>query len=169
MTRSADQSADTILLVEDEFVVRDITREVLEMAGYRVFPAESPERAIKLTEQHRGSIDLLLTDLVMPGMNGSDLSRRLQLLQPGLTTVYMSGYAEHDVERNIRREPGSPYIRKPFTIDILLSGVANAIANSRTSQRVRGCDCTRVEVPILPGEVAPLSKRADVRQPHAEP
>ena len=84
----------TILLVEDESVVRDVTRQVLEYAGYRVLESDGPEEALRLGHEHRGRIGLLLSDVVMPGMTGPELALRLQRLQPGLITVFMSGYAD---------------------------------------------------------------------------
>jgi two-component system, cell cycle sensor histidine kinase and response regulator CckA len=117
----------TILLVEDETDVREVTRAVLEHAGYRVLESNGPEEALRLGSQHRGRIGLLLSDVVMPGMNGPELALRLQNLQPGLITVFMSGYADRDVLHKVIRGAMTTYIQKPFTIDILLSGVAKAL------------------------------------------
>jgi DNA-binding NtrC family response regulator len=118
---------ETILLVEDEAVVREITAEVLKRAGYQVPQAEGAASAILIAEAHQGKIDLLLTDVVMPGMNGADLGRRLQELHPDLTIAFMSGYAQHDIMRKIMLEATTVYIPKPFTLDVLLAGVSNAI------------------------------------------
>ena len=116
----------TILLVEDETVVREITRQVLEHAGYRVLESNSPEEALHLANEHRGQIGLLLTDVVMPGINGADLAQRLQAMQPDLITVFMSGYAKSDVVQTIARQ-SAIHIQKPFTIDTLLSHIAEAL------------------------------------------
>lgn len=83
----------TILLVEDESAVREVTREALEMGGYCVLEANGPEEAAHIAKEPSTQIDLLLTDVVMPGMSGPDLARQMRTLRPGLVTVFMSGYA----------------------------------------------------------------------------
>ncbi len=88
-----------VLLVEDEDVVREVTGRVLESAGYKVLESSGPNHALHLAGSHSGRIDLLLTDVVMPGMNGIDLADQLRNVQPDLVTVFMSGYAEVDVLR----------------------------------------------------------------------
>jgi two-component system, cell cycle sensor histidine kinase and response regulator CckA len=122
-----EKSEPTILLVEDEPDVREVTRAVLEHAGYRVLESNGPEEALRLGSDHRGRIGLLLSDVVMPGMNGPELALRLQNLQPGLITVFMSGYADRDVLHKVMRGAMTTYIQKPFTIEVLLSGVATAL------------------------------------------
>ncbi len=112
--------------MEDESIVREVTREVLEHAGYHVLPSSGPEEALQLANRHEGQIGLLLTDVIMPGMNGADLAERLQSLRPGLITVFMSGYAESDVVRDMRRQ-SVIHIEKPFTVDVLLSRIAEAL------------------------------------------
>ena len=124
----------TILLVEDESHVREVTRAVLEHAGYRVLESNGAEEAIRLGKEHQGRIGLLLSDVVMPGMNGLELALRLQNLQPGLITVFMSGYADHDVMRKVMNSETTTYIQKPFTIDVLLTRVAAALC---TGSKVR--------------------------------
>ena len=114
----------TILLVEDEPVVREVTRAVLEHAGYQVPECNGPEEALRVGREQRGRIGLLLSDVVMPGMNGPELALRLQRLQPGLITVFMSGYAGRDVLHNVLHDDRANYIQKPFTINVLLSRVA---------------------------------------------
>ncbi len=126
-SRHTEQTEPTILLVEDEPVVRDVTRAVLEHAGYRVLECNGPEEALLAGRDHRGRIDLLLTDVVMPGMNGAELAQRLQNLQPGLTAIFMSGYADRDVLHNVLHDDRTNYIQKPFTINVLLSRVAAAL------------------------------------------
>jgi len=127
---SASARKPVILLVEDESIVREVTREVLERAGYQVLESDGPGEAIRLAEAHRGRIVLLLSDVVMPGMNGIDLARLIQKRQPRLATVFMSGYASHAVLHPAARDVRSTYIQKPFTVDALLAGVAEALAKS---------------------------------------
>ena len=117
-----------ILVVEDESVVREVTRQVLEHAGYEVVECAGPQQALRLAAAHRGRIGLLLSDVVMPEMNGLDLARSIQAIQPSLTTIFMSGYAESAGLQKAARNPRSTYIQKPFTVDLLLTSVATALA-----------------------------------------
>jgi two-component system, cell cycle sensor histidine kinase and response regulator CckA len=117
-----------ILLVEDESVVREVTRQVLEHAGYEVVECSGPHEALRLAAVHQGRIGLLLSDVIMPEMNGLDLASRIYAIQPRLTTVFMSGYAESAVLQKAARNPDSTYIQKPFTVDLLLTSVARALA-----------------------------------------
>ena len=110
---STPASGPLILLVEDESVVREVTRQVLEHAGYQVLESDGPREAMRLAEVHTGRIALLLSDVVMPGMSGIDLARRIQKTQPRLATVFMSGYANPVVMQ--KAEPLSSYIQKPFS------------------------------------------------------
>ncbi len=118
--------APVILLVEDEMVVREVTRQVLQHAGYSVLESGGPREALHLADKHQGRIDLLLTDVVMPEMNGADLARRLQTLQPGLKTVFMSGYAQSDIAQSLSRMPAL-HLQKPFTVEGLLSRIHEAL------------------------------------------
>jgi len=119
-----------ILLVEDESIVREVTSQVLEHAGYNVLECKGPKEALAAADRHRGRIALLLSDVVMPGMNGPDLAREIQQHQPGLITIFMSGYAEHDALRKAVQESKTVYLQKPFTIDVLLTRVAEAMRRS---------------------------------------
>ncbi|HKG45360.1 MAG TPA: response regulator [Pyrinomonadaceae bacterium] len=108
--------SETILLVEDAELVRNLARQVLETAGYRVLEAASAEAAIDLCERINGDkIDLLLTDVVMPGMSGNDMSRILLKKQPGMPVVYMSGYTDDAIVQHGVLEPGINFLQKPFT------------------------------------------------------
>src|SRR5689334_25158351 len=86
-----------ILLVEDETMVREITGQVLSHAGYSVLESSNAKEALQIAGSHDGPFDLLLTDIVMPEMNGADLAQHMLSRQPDLVTIFMSGYAEHDV------------------------------------------------------------------------
>jgi len=123
---AAEAGSPLILLVEDESIVREVTCEVLQHAGYRVLDSCSAKEALQLATKHAGQINLLLTDVVMPEMNGADLASRLLDIQPDLVTVFMSGYAENDVAKKINRS-SAMHIQKPFTISALLSRVAEAL------------------------------------------
>jgi CheY-like chemotaxis protein len=119
-------NSPVILLVEDEPIVREVTRDVLRHAGYAVLEAGSPGEALHMATEHAGRIDLLLTDVVMPEMNGVDLAQRLQSAQANLITVFMSGYAEGELALKIRRA-SAVHIQKPFTMEVLLTRVAEAL------------------------------------------
>jgi len=127
---SARSHKPIILLVEDESVVREVTRQVLEHAGYEVLESDGPRDAMRLAEVHQGRIALLLSDVVMPEMSGIDLARSIQRTQPWLATVFMSGYANQVVSRHGECVSFGSYIQKPFTVDALLTGVADALAQS---------------------------------------
>lgn len=124
--RSQTANPPVILLVEDESMVRAVTREVLLHAGYRVLESGNAREALHVAQMHAGEIDLLLTDVIMPEMNGAELANQLQNLKPKLVTVFMSGYAQSDVARKIRRT-SAIHIQKPFTVQLLLSRVAEAL------------------------------------------
>ena len=117
----------TILLVEDEEAVRQVTRHVLESEGYLVLEASDPEQAMGVFRRVEGSINLLLTDIVMPSMNGRELAARLRAMRPTLRTVFMSGYS--NLARGFQEnEFPASYLQKPFTASMLLSKVAEALS-----------------------------------------
>ena len=109
----------TILLVEDEPTVRKLLREVLERSGYVVLTCAHPEEAIETCRRHTGSIDLLLTDVVMPGMNGQEMAKRIVERRPELRVVFMSGYTEHVLLQDGHLGPRIEYLQKPFSLQIL--------------------------------------------------
>jgi two-component system cell cycle sensor histidine kinase/response regulator CckA len=105
----------TILLVEDQDMLRRVTRELLEEGGYRVLEAGSPEAALEIAEAHESPIDLLLTDVVMPGLSGPDLARRLCSSRPETRVLYISGYTDAAIlERGIVADR-TAFLHKPFT------------------------------------------------------
>ena len=91
---STARATETILLVEDDPQVRSLTRTMLTRLGYRVLEAESADEALSIASRYEGPLDLLLTDLVMPRMNGTDLARQMQTARPGVRVLYMSGYTD---------------------------------------------------------------------------
>jgi len=118
---------ETILLVEDEAAVRMLTKMILERAGYRVVEAMRAEEAEAIHQAFSGSIDLLLTDVVLPGLSGSDLYQRLSKASPQLKVVYMSGYTDDTVFRTGRLERGVPFVQKPFTADALTKRIRETL------------------------------------------
>jgi len=107
---------ETLLLVEDEKAILKLGKRVLEQMGYRVLTAETPELALKLAELHAGGIHLLITDVIMPGMNGKDLAERLRSKHPDLKCLYMSGYTANVIAHHGVLDPGVHFIEKPFKV-----------------------------------------------------
>jgi len=107
--------AETILLVEDDNSVREVTASALSSYGYNVLTAESGENAISVFTQYDAEIHLLLTDLVMPGMSGKKLAEHIQALKPLLKIIYFSGYTDDVIAHRGILNPGVVFIQKPFT------------------------------------------------------
>ncbi|MBP2675783.1 MAG: sensor hybrid histidine kinase, partial [Deltaproteobacteria bacterium] len=118
---------ETILLVEDEEQILSLAARILENQGYRVLAAGTPEAALQLAERHDGEIRLLLTDVVMPGMNGRDLQRRIEALRPGIRTLFMSGYTEDAVVHRGILDKGVFFVPKPFTVRLLAEKVRSVL------------------------------------------
>jgi nitrogen-specific signal transduction histidine kinase/ActR/RegA family two-component response regulator len=106
---------ETILLVEDDEMVRALTMKTLSGYGYRVLEAESPERALELAAEQGNGIDMLLTDVIMPGMNGRELYDRLSGIYPGLRVLYMSGYTGNIIFDHGISDEEINFLEKPFT------------------------------------------------------
>jgi CheY-like chemotaxis protein len=113
-----------VLVVEDEHLVRDLTRRILTEAGYRVLVAGSGPEALELARRHQGTVELLLTDMVMPGMTGKQLALQLAAERPGIRTLYMSGYFDEPVGNGVH----GTFVAKPFNRETLLERVGAALA-----------------------------------------
>jgi signal transduction histidine kinase/DNA-binding response OmpR family regulator len=124
------RGTETILLVEDDSSVRLTSVRVLESFGYRVLSAGSPEDALALV-QRAGQIDLVLSDVVMPGMSGVELAGQLAKLRPGLPVHFMSGYAQSAVERQGLADVAGRLLAKPFTAQALARHVRKALDDAR--------------------------------------
>jgi len=114
---------ETILLAEDEQDVREIAREFLESGGYRVIEAKDGKEALELAKENRDQIDLLVSDMVMPGMTGQQLAERLRKDQPEISVVFMSGYSEHAATEMADADPSVRLLSKPFSRNTILRGV----------------------------------------------
>ena len=114
---------ETLLVVEDEAALRDVAGRILSGAGYRVLAAEGGVEALALAARHDGEIDLLLSDVVMPGMLGKEVAERLVLDRPGTRVLYMSGYAQPVLHSQGTLDPGVALLEKPFTANDLLTAV----------------------------------------------
>jgi CheY-like chemotaxis protein len=119
--------AGTIVLVEDDAMVRELTLLLLKTLGYSVLVANSPAHALSLCERKDIPIDLLMTDVVMPGMNGKELLRRANTIRPGIRVLFMSGYTANVIAHHGVLDDGIKFIQKPFSIDDLAHKVQDAI------------------------------------------
>jgi len=116
--RAAAGGSETVLLVEDEESVRALMRETLTNKGYRVIEAENGEAGLTVAAQHDGTIDLIISDVVMPGMGGHEMVKRLTLTRPATKVLYLSGYTEDTVVSE-GVESGTAFLQKPFTLQHL--------------------------------------------------
>ena len=110
---------ETILVVEDEPQLRDLTGQYLKTRGYTVLVAENGAAALEVARRHRGVIHLLLTDIIMPVMNGRELAQRMAGLSPKTRIVFMSGYTENTIWRDGFVDSSAHFLQKPFTLDAL--------------------------------------------------
>jgi len=107
---------ETILIVDDNHEVRKVTGRILRMQGYKVLEASNPNIAFSTCNKREGHISLMITDVVMPEMNGPDLAKRLMSLYPEMKVLYMSGYVKNFISHQGILGKGTNYIQKPFTV-----------------------------------------------------
>lgn len=127
--RSRTRSS-TVLLVEDEPLVRAATARILSSAGIKVLEASNPDAALSLCMQHPESIDLLLTDVVLPSMNGRELAAHVIRLRPRVRVLYMSGYTDDAVSNAELLDPGAAFLPKPFSPDTLVQRIDEVLGSS---------------------------------------
>ena len=127
----APRGTETILLAEDEQDVREVAREFLESGGYTVIEARDGAEALHLATEHKATIELLVTDMVMPGMTGQELARRLQHQHSGLGVIYMSGYSEQTAIETVQMDAEMRLLTKPFSRSSILRAVREALSVSR--------------------------------------
>ncbi len=136
------RGTETILLVEDEPSVRTLVRDELRKLGYQVVEAKNGVEACLLATQQAGSLQLLLTDVVMPGMGGRELAQHLSVIKPDLRTLFISGYMD-DVGIMAGQEEGtSSFLQKPFTPEVLARAVRNLLDASTPSDRTSASPAT---------------------------
>jgi len=121
------RGSETVLLVEDEPALLEMGKAMLESLGYRIMTASTPDKAISLAENHADEIQLLLTDVIMPGMSGRELAKRLLVLNPNIKHLFMSGYTANVLIEQGVREEGLHFIQKPFSVKELADKVRQAL------------------------------------------
>lgn len=127
---------ETILLVDDEEPVQYVLREILERRGYRVLGACDGPAALTLSSDFQGPIHLLLTDIVMPRMNGLEVAKYLAADRPSIKILYMSGYPETVVSEQERLSPGRYFLRKPFLAPTLARKIRQVLNDSSMNEKV---------------------------------
>jgi PAS domain S-box-containing protein len=118
---------ETVLLVEDEAVVRRLVAEILEAAGYSVLQAGDGPSALELLRRHTRSVDLLVTDVVMPGMSGPEVAGAVMAMRPGTQVLYISGYTDSAIDHHGVLEPGIAFLQKPFSANDLKRKVRDVL------------------------------------------
>jgi PAS domain S-box-containing protein len=135
-SRVAEPGTETILVVEDEANLRYLARQFLEKQGYRVIEAADGAVAMQIVVAHEGVIHLLLTDVIMPGMNGRELAQRISEIRPNVKILYMSGYTENVVGHNGMLDAGVRLLQKPFNLRDLKAKVREVLDASPTPPEV---------------------------------
>jgi len=133
---AAVPGTETILLVEDEANLRYLARQFLEKQGYRVLDAADGAVAMQIAVAHEGVIQLLLTDVIMPGMNGRELAQHISEIRPSVKVLYMSGYTENVIGRNGTLDAGVRLLQKPFTLRDLKSMVREVLDSTQSPQEL---------------------------------
>ena len=124
------RGAETVLLVEDEPAVRAIARRLLERQGYQVLEAANGANALVVAAGYASRIHLVVSDAVMPGMSGAEVTRRLQEERPGIKVLLMSGYTEDEVMRRGILSASVPFVQKPFVLAEFAQAVRDAIGST---------------------------------------
>ena len=135
--QSAPRATETVLLVEDQEEIRKVVVNMLEPAGYTVIAAGDVDEALKLARAHAGTIDLLLTDVVMPALSGPQVADQVRRFRSGIAVLFMSGYSEHQAFPRGFADGGAHLLHKPFDRTSLLVAVRTALLTRASAQPVR--------------------------------
>jgi len=152
-----EPGTETILLVEDEANLRYLARQFLEKQGYRVIEAADGAVAMQIAVAHEGVIHLLLTDVIMPGMNGRELAQRICEIRPNVQVLYMSGYTENVVGHNGTLDAGVRLLQKPFSLRNL-KNIVREVLDARTASEVAMPTQPAGTRPGLTGREAPPTR-----------
>lgn len=131
MSSTSQGAAPTVLVVDDNALVSKLTCKMLRTAGYAVLAANDPEHALELVATHTVPIDLLMTDIAMPKVDGCELAHRCQELRPGLQILFASGYGEDATVKVGVLDPGHAFLKKPYTYDELTDKVHELLEPAR--------------------------------------
>jgi CheY-like chemotaxis protein len=131
------RGSETVLLLEDDEALRSVTQEILERAGYRMIVAARPEDALASAVAYPGQIDLLLSDVILPGMNGPRFAAELLARRPEIRVLFVSGYTDDAIFKPGILEAGLRLLQKPFTAQALLQAVRAALEDPATTPRPR--------------------------------
>jgi CheY-like chemotaxis protein len=145
------RGSETVLVVEDAEALRKLSVTLLEQSGYRVLSAANGAEALELAQKDSQSIDLLLTDVIMPGLGGHELAQRLEALRPGLKVLYMSGYTDSSIGQHGVLEAGISLLHKPFTEEELVRKIREVL------------DAGKRRAPLAEEAVLATNVRADRR------
>ena len=126
---------ETVLVVEDEESILTLIKTLLEHCGYTILEARTPSQALQISDRHPGTIDLLLTDVVMPEMNGKDLKERMVQSRPGIKVLFMSGYTSNVILHRGILENDVHFLQKPFTMDALAGKVRGVLGKAHPLER----------------------------------
>ena len=119
----AARGSETVLVVEDEDLVRKLMRTILESRGYAVLDARGGDEGFQVCRNHQGPIHVLITDVVMPRMNGKEVAKRLRSIYPDIRVLYVSGYTADAIDQRGVLETGIQFLQKPFTPLVLTNRV----------------------------------------------
>lgn len=133
MWKTAERQGPVVLLVEDDEDLRELTTQMLEMRGFSVLAAKDPVSALMTCRVHDGTIDVLLTDLGLPGVSGGELSRSAAAVRPTMRVVYVSGVPEDIAVKRGLIKAGSPFISKPYTADVLAGTLRSVLAQTSST------------------------------------
>ena len=122
---------ETILLVEDEKPILEMAKQMLSELGYNVLSASTPGEAIKIAKNYTDEIDVLLTDVIMPEMNGKSLAKKIVGIYPNIKRLFISGYTDNIITNKTKLEKGSYFIQKPFSLPILAEKIQEALKNKK--------------------------------------